>query len=53
MIDINLVKGEFNTPVEERTRLQKMQLTNFGDQIRNIEYTILRKPYYFIMRKGF
>ena len=37
MININFVKGEFNTPVEERTRLQKMQLTNFGDQNRNIQ----------------
>ena len=37
MININLVKGESNTPVEERTRLQKLQLTNFGDQNRNIQ----------------
>ena len=33
---VNLVKGEFNTPVKERKRLKKMQLSNFGEQSRNI-----------------
>ena len=52
---ISLVKGEFNTPAKEHTRLQKkkMQLSNFGEQNRNIQWTILRSPYYFKIEKGF
>ena len=51
---INLVKGEFNTPVKERTQLQKKcNYQILEEQYRNIQWTILHKPCYFIMGKGF